>query len=502
MLTRAIACVADLFTGSHHAQTPVAVWLRSLRLHKYTDQLQNLEFAFLMCVFQSWRRPHLRCCSLTQSSLCRFVASSRRRCARSGRRCTEEDLVQCGVSAQGARRKMLLALQANAHLLARMNMLGRVRPAALPARLPARARTQAPRRATPPRPPLLILGRLRVCKTRLQDVLQPGMFQHTLTALRDLFDQYRDQQVTNGVVVDVTTMFMSVVERGTPLSNIGRARKDGSSPVHAISSLPFLSPSSANPAFCHLSVSVPNQDDLLTLLRLVRTAIMSKCLPRRDHMLLLEWRDELERLAAKFGFADAARHAPNNRASRATAAAAAMSRGHPGPPMPSVQHPQQHAPPQQQHHPQQPSLLSALAQPGLQQQQQQQQQVPMQQMQPQQPGPHYLSNAAAAAAVHPTPASVNGSVGPIRQGPVGSAIQRPIAGPPGWPGQRMPEPAPPVRDDDPYDYDDYDLESHSQVSKSITDLIGMGDDDDLTPSTSFDFGLANLGPYLGTASWS
>ena len=41
------------------------------------------------------------------------------------------------------------------------------------------------------------------------------MFQHTLTALRDVFDQYRDQQVTNGIVLDVTMMFMSIVERGT-----------------------------------------------------------------------------------------------------------------------------------------------------------------------------------------------------------------------------------------------------------------------------------------------
>mgnify|MGYP002404009144 CR=1 FL=1 len=43
------------------------------------------------------------------------------------RRATEEDLIRWGVSAQGARRKMLLALQANGQILARMIPLIRVR---------------------------------------------------------------------------------------------------------------------------------------------------------------------------------------------------------------------------------------------------------------------------------------------------------------------------------------------------------------------------------------
>jgi len=48
-----------------------------------------------------------------------------------------------------------------------------------------------------------------------QDVSQPGMFQHTLATLRDLFDTYRDQQGNYGVVLDITSTFMAIVERGT-----------------------------------------------------------------------------------------------------------------------------------------------------------------------------------------------------------------------------------------------------------------------------------------------
>ena len=36
----------------------------------------------------------------------------------------------------------------------------------------------------------------------------------TLNTMRDLFDQYRDQQLTHGVVVDFTALFMAAVERG------------------------------------------------------------------------------------------------------------------------------------------------------------------------------------------------------------------------------------------------------------------------------------------------
>jgi len=41
------------------------------------------------------------------------------------------------------------------------------------------------------------------------------MFQHTLATLRDLFDTYRDQQGNYGVVLDITSTFMAIVERGT-----------------------------------------------------------------------------------------------------------------------------------------------------------------------------------------------------------------------------------------------------------------------------------------------
>ena len=42
--------------------------------------------------------------------------------------------------------------------------------------------------------------------------------------------------------------------------------------------------------------------------------------------------------------------------------------------------------------------------------------------------------------------------------------------------------------EDLYDEDDFDLDAHGHVSKSITDLLGVGDDDDAGPTTGFDYG--------------
>ena len=59
-------------------------------------------------------------------------------------------------------------------------------------------------------------GGIEACAPRplYKELLQPGMLLPTLNTMRDLFDQYRDQQLTHGVVVDFTALFMAAVERG------------------------------------------------------------------------------------------------------------------------------------------------------------------------------------------------------------------------------------------------------------------------------------------------
>jgi hypothetical protein len=56
--------LAGVGLGGPLSQTPVAIWLRSLRLHKYTEQLQHLDFAFLLWVAHPLgSKALLVCCS-------------------------------------------------------------------------------------------------------------------------------------------------------------------------------------------------------------------------------------------------------------------------------------------------------------------------------------------------------------------------------------------------------------------------------------------------------
>jgi len=242
----------------------------------------------------------------------------------------------------------------------------------------------------------------------------------------------------------------------------------------------------------------------MALLRLVRTAVVSKCLPKRDHVQLLEWRDELERLAAKFGFPDA-RHAGGGRGNKGSNSASgrnAIHSGHSALGHAGGVHGGLHALP--------PNTNAAAAAAAA------------------------VAAAAAAAAVnghgsaHPMPYNhpgagmlpaqmlsghvpPNGVPAPRGIAPAGAppgggggggsstgTIQRAsMYGAAGWP-QPSPRALAPRADAALGDDDDHEM--NPQTHKSITDLLnGTDDDDDLAPSTSFDFGLSGFhNSHLGT----
>jgi hypothetical protein len=238
------------------------------------------------------------------------------------------------------------------------------------------------------------------------------------------------------------------------------------------------------PAVCHVRVSAAHPDELMALLRVVRTAIHSKCLPRRDHMLLLEWRDELERLtgraagpagrggrsgvvnpsatsttSAVTGGSSGGAGAPAASASgRPSAFPAPMGRGTLGAARPTANA--------------STTASRSAARPWS----------------PRRPldedgGPPPLTTAAAAAA-----AAVAAVTAAAAAAVASGAAPWNEAGAGGGGGDA--------------DADD-GLDDDGHVSKSIADLLGMGDDDDeddmLAPSVSFEFGAGGLGPFRGIA---
>ena len=116
-------------------------WLRSLRLHKYTDNLSHLDLK-----------------ALSQLN--------------------DSDLSALGVSAQGARRKLLLAIKCNVSMCGRMTSVSR-------------------------------------------DMLQNGQIVDAVDALRDVLMTYKDQLATCGVLAEFSEQYLGMIFKALCYVTVG-----------------------------------------------------------------------------------------------------------------------------------------------------------------------------------------------------------------------------------------------------------------------------------------